>query len=35
MLVDIASPGWQAGVRQADDVGQLINRIETGNFDFR
>jgi hypothetical protein len=34
MLVDITSAGWEGSVRQADDIGQLINGIESGDFEF-
>ncbi|BCJ64874.1 hypothetical protein [Polymorphospora rubra] len=34
LLVDIVSDGWGSGTRQANDVGQLIDRIETGEFAF-
>ncbi|MEV7225905.1 MULTISPECIES: hypothetical protein [Polymorphospora] len=34
LLVDITSNGWGSGIRQANDVGQLIDRIETGDFAF-
>jgi hypothetical protein len=32
--VDITSAGWDSGIRQADDIGQLIDRIENGEFEF-
>lgn len=34
LLVDITSSGWQSAIRQADDVSQLIDRIEAGTFEF-
>jgi hypothetical protein len=34
LLVDITSDGWQNGIRQADDVSRLIDRIEAGTFAF-
>jgi hypothetical protein len=34
VLVDISSEGWDGGIRQADDVGQFIDRIEAGTFRF-
>jgi hypothetical protein len=34
LLVDIAGSGWDSAIRQADHVGQLIERIETGTFEF-
>ncbi|SCG33824.1 hypothetical protein GA0070213_10129 [Micromonospora humi] len=34
LLVDIASSGWEDAIRQADDVRQLIDRIEAGVFEF-
>jgi hypothetical protein len=34
LLVDITSSGWEDAVRQADDVGRLIERIEAGTFAF-
>lgn len=34
MLVDISSGGWDRAIRQADDVSQLIDRIEAGTFEF-
>ncbi|SDT29234.1 SMI1/KNR4 family protein [Actinoplanes derwentensis] len=35
LTVDIASAGWDSGILQADNVGQLIDRIESGEFEFR
>lgn len=34
LLVDITSEGWDSAVWQADDVGQLVNRIESGDFEY-
>ncbi|WP_433113470.1 hypothetical protein [Micromonospora sp. CA-246542] len=34
LLADITSSGWDSAVRQADDVRQLISRIEAGTFGF-
>jgi hypothetical protein len=34
LLADITSSGWASAIRQADDVGQLIDRIEAGTFEF-
>lgn len=34
LLVDITSSGWDSAVRLADDVGELIDRIEAGTFAF-
>jgi hypothetical protein len=34
LLVDITSSGWDSAIRQADDVGELIARIEAGTFAF-
>jgi hypothetical protein len=34
LLVDITSSGWDNAIRQADDVGELIDRIEAGTFAF-
>jgi hypothetical protein len=34
LLVDITSSGWDSAIRQADDVGELIDRIEAGTFAF-
>ncbi|NES27871.1 hypothetical protein GCE86_10110 [Micromonospora terminaliae] len=34
LLVDITSSGWDSAIRQADDVRQLIDRIEAGTFEF-
>jgi hypothetical protein len=34
LLVDVSSDGWHAGIRQADDVGDLVERIEAGTFEF-
>ncbi|WP_410812223.1 hypothetical protein [Micromonospora sp. 067-2] len=34
LLVDITSSGWKSANRQADDVSQLIDRIEAGTFEF-
>lgn len=34
LLVDITSSGWGDAIKQADDVGQFIDRIEAGAFDF-
>lgn len=34
LLVDITSGGWENAVQQADDVRQLIDRIEAGTFAF-
>jgi hypothetical protein len=34
LLVDITSSGWDSAIRQADDVGELIERIEAGTFAF-
>lgn len=33
-LVDITSSGWDSAIRQADDVGELIDRIEASAFTF-
>lgn len=34
LLVDVASSGWNSAIKQADDVGQLIDRIEAGTFEY-
>nr|BFE59898.1 hypothetical protein GCM10020063_044240 [Dactylosporangium thailandense] len=34
LLVDITSGGWDDAIRQADDVGELVDRIEAGTFAF-
>ncbi|WP_433074608.1 hypothetical protein ACQP1P_27695 [Dactylosporangium sp. CA-052675] len=34
LLVDITSSGWGDAVRQADDVGEFVDRIEAGTFAF-
>ncbi|MGW4946017.1 hypothetical protein ACWEOZ_31050 [Actinoplanes sp. NPDC004185] len=34
LLLDITSAGWETGIRQAGDVSQLIDRIESGEFVF-
>lgn len=34
LLVDTTSSGWDGAIRQADDVGELIDRIEAGTFAF-
>ncbi|GAB7040722.1 MULTISPECIES: SMI1/KNR4 family protein [Catenuloplanes] len=34
LLIDITSAGWETGIPQADDVHQLIDRIESGEFEF-
>jgi hypothetical protein len=34
LLVDITSSGWDSAIGQADDVSQLIDRIEAGTFTF-
>lgn len=34
LLVDISSGGWDNAIRRADDVSQLIDRIEAGTFAF-
>ncbi len=34
LLVDSTSAGWDSGVRQADDAGALVGRIEGGDFEF-
>jgi hypothetical protein len=34
LLADITSTGWDSAIRQADDVSQLIDRIEAGTFAF-
>ena len=34
LLADITSSGWEDAIRQADDVSQLIDRIEAGTFEF-
>jgi len=34
LLVDITGGGWDGAIRQADHVGQLIERMETGTFEF-
>ena len=34
LLLDITSAGCETGIRQADDVGQLVDRIESGEFEF-
>lgn len=34
LLVDVSSGGWDSAIRQADDVSQLIDRIEAGTFEF-
>jgi hypothetical protein len=32
--VDITSSGWDDAIRQADDVGELVDHIEAGTFAF-
>ncbi|MEV0136230.1 hypothetical protein AB0H83_48360 [Dactylosporangium sp. NPDC050688] len=34
LLIDNTSAGWESGVRQADDAGALVGRIESGDFEF-
>lgn len=34
LMFDITSAGWESGIRQADDVSRLIDRIESGEFEF-
>ncbi|GAA2106616.1 hypothetical protein [Actinomadura alba] len=34
LMVDITSDGWDPAIRQADDVGVFIERIESGTFDL-
>lgn len=34
LLVDITSSGWGNAIKQADDVSQLINRLEAGTFEY-
>jgi hypothetical protein len=34
LMVDITSEGWNSATRQADDLAQFIERIESGTFDF-
>lgn len=34
LLVDITSGGWDGAIRQADDVRELVDRIESGTFAF-
>ena len=34
LLVDVTSSGWDSGIRQAADVVELMDRIETGRFAF-
>ncbi|MGW3607960.1 hypothetical protein [Micromonospora sp. NPDC005161] len=34
LLVDITSSGWDSAIRHADNVGELIDRIEAGTFAF-
>ncbi|XVV17413.1 hypothetical protein ACQP2X_24440 [Actinoplanes sp. CA-131856] len=34
LLLDTASAGWETGIRQTGDVGELIDRIESGEFEF-
>lgn len=35
LRADIASSGWGDALRQADDVAQLVDRVEAGTFEFR
>lgn len=34
LLIDTSSDGWGAGIRQAGDVSQFIDRLEAGTFEF-
>jgi hypothetical protein len=34
LMVDITSEGWESAIRQADDVGGFVERIEAGTFDI-
>ncbi|MGC1211034.1 MAG: hypothetical protein WA890_07180 [Micromonospora sp.] len=34
LLVDITRSGWDSAIRQADNVAELIHRIEAGTFAF-
>ncbi len=34
LLLDTTSAGWETGIQQAGDVSQLIDRIESGEFEF-
>lgn len=34
LLVDVTSGGWDGAVRQAGDVGELVERVEAGTFEF-
>jgi hypothetical protein len=34
LLVDMSSVGWSAAIWQSDDVGQFLERLEAGTFDF-
>ncbi len=34
LLADISSTGWDDAIRQADEVGEFIGRIEDGTFAF-
>jgi hypothetical protein len=34
LLVDMSSAGWSAAIRQSADVGQFLERLEAGTFDF-
>jgi hypothetical protein len=34
LLLDTTSDGWANGIRQGDDIGGLIDRIEAGTFAF-
>lgn len=34
LLIDATSAGWESGIRQADDAGALVGRVEDGDFEF-
>jgi hypothetical protein len=34
LLADITSSGWEDAIRQADDVGEFVDRIEAGTYAF-
>ncbi|BCJ46443.1 hypothetical protein GCM10010168_60820 [Actinoplanes ianthinogenes] len=34
LLLETTSAGWETGIRQTGDVGELVDRIESGEFEF-
>ena len=34
MYLDVTSDNWECAIRQAEDVGRFIERVEAGTFGF-